>query len=151
MFFCCCMFLNYEFCWPIIHTWLFWSYSCSLISMSSSDDNHTLYRSAVYIFIKCRLMFDAGKMSFFDTWIFGKAVAALSSCQQGTSLQRIFSPHFQWTHLAQTCEAEATVPGLWAGGSSAAMSNPNGLLSQILCHYLNQGRTLNDILMRAAH
>jgi len=31
-----------------------------------------------------------------------------------------------------------------------AMSNPNGLLSQKLCHYLDQGRTLNDILLRAA-
>jgi len=31
------------------------------------------------------------------------------------------------------------------------MSNTNGLLGQNLCHYLNQGRTLNDILMRAAH
>jgi len=31
------------------------------------------------------------------------------------------------------------------------MSNPNGLLSQKLCHYLNQGRTLNNMLMRAAH
>jgi len=28
------------------------------------------------------------------------------------------------------------------------MSNPNGLLSQKLWHYLNQGRTLNDMLMR---
>jgi len=35
--------------------------------------------------------------------------------------------------------------------STPAMSNPYGLLSQILCHCLNQGRTLNDILMRAAH
>jgi len=25
------------------------------------------------------------------------------------------------------------------------MSNPNGLLSQKLCHYPNQGRILNDI------
>jgi len=33
-----------------------------------------------------------------------------------------------------------------------AMSKPNGLLSQTLRHYnLNQGRTLNDIVMRAAH
>jgi len=32
-----------------------------------------------------------------------------------------------------------------------AMSIPNGLLSQTLCHYLKQGRTLNNILMRAAH
>jgi len=31
------------------------------------------------------------------------------------------------------------------------MSNPNDLLSQNLCHYLNQGCTLNNILMRAAH
>jgi len=31
------------------------------------------------------------------------------------------------------------------------MSNPNGLLSQNVCHYLDQGRTLNDILMRAVH
>jgi len=31
------------------------------------------------------------------------------------------------------------------------MSNPNGLLSQKFCHYLNQGCTLNNILMRAAH
>jgi len=34
--------------------------------------------------------------------------------------------------------------------SRSAMSNPNGLLSQQLCYYLNQRRTLNDILMRAA-
>jgi len=31
------------------------------------------------------------------------------------------------------------------------LSNPNGLLSQKLRHYLDQGRTLNDILWRAAH
>jgi len=31
-----------------------------------------------------------------------------------------------------------------------AMSNPYGSLSQKLCHYLNQGRTSNDMLMRAA-
>jgi len=31
------------------------------------------------------------------------------------------------------------------------MSDPNGLLSQKLCHYLDQGRTLNDILLRDAH
>jgi len=30
------------------------------------------------------------------------------------------------------------------------MSNPNGLLSQKLYHYLDQGRTLNDILMKGA-
>jgi len=28
---------------------------------------------------------------------------------------------------------------------NSAMSNPNGLLSQKLSHYLNKGRTLNDI------
>jgi len=27
----------------------------------------------------------------------------------------------------------------------------NGLLNQKLCRYINQGRTLNDIFMRAAH
>jgi len=31
------------------------------------------------------------------------------------------------------------------------MSNQNHLLNQKLCHYLNQGRTLNNILMRGAH
>ena len=31
------------------------------------------------------------------------------------------------------------------------MFNPNGLLSQKLCHCFGQGRTLNDMLMRAAH
>jgi len=31
------------------------------------------------------------------------------------------------------------------------MSNPNDLLSQKLCHYLDQGRTLNDKLLRAVH
>jgi len=31
------------------------------------------------------------------------------------------------------------------------MSNPNGLLGQKSCRYLNQGRTFDDILMRAAH
>jgi len=30
-----------------------------------------------------------------------------------------------------------------------AMSNPNGLQSQKSCHFLDQGRTLNDILIRA--
>jgi len=34
--------------------------------------------------------------------------------------------------------------------SRTAMSNPNGLLSQISCHYLKQGRILKDLLMRAA-
>jgi len=31
------------------------------------------------------------------------------------------------------------------------MSNPNDLLNQKSCHYFNQGRTLGDIYMRAAH
>ena len=35
--------------------------------------------------------------------------------------------------------------------SKPDMSNPNGLLSQKLCNCLNQGRTLNSMLMRAAH
>ena len=35
--------------------------------------------------------------------------------------------------------------------SKTAMSNPNGLLSQNVCHYLDQGRTLSDIFLRAAH
>ena len=36
-------------------------------------------------------------------------------------------------------------------GFKAAMSNPNGLLGQKSCHYLNQGCTFYDILMRAAY
>jgi len=32
----------------------------------------------------------------------------------------------------------------------SAMSSPNGLLSQNICHYLVQGRTLNDMLLRSA-
>jgi len=36
-----------------------------------------------------------------------------------------------------------------AAATHPAMSNPNGSLSQNLCHYLDQGRTLNDILLRA--
>jgi len=35
--------------------------------------------------------------------------------------------------------------------STTAISNPNGLMSQKVCHYLKQDRTLNDILMKAAH
>ena len=35
--------------------------------------------------------------------------------------------------------------------SSSAMSNQNGLMSQKVCHYLDQDRTVNDILSRAAH
>jgi len=31
------------------------------------------------------------------------------------------------------------------------MSNPNGLLSQTVRHCLDQGRTMNDILLWAAH
>ena len=34
--------------------------------------------------------------------------------------------------------------------SNTAMSNRNGIQSQESCHCLDQGRTLNDILMRAA-
>jgi len=36
-------------------------------------------------------------------------------------------------------------------GLRPAMSNLNGLLSRKLCHYLNQGRIMNDILLKAAH
>jgi len=32
-----------------------------------------------------------------------------------------------------------------------AMSNPNGLLSKKLCHYLNQSRMMNGILVWAAY
>jgi len=35
--------------------------------------------------------------------------------------------------------------------SRSAMSNRNGILSQNVCNYLDQGRTLNDIILRAAH
>jgi len=31
------------------------------------------------------------------------------------------------------------------------MSKPNGLLGQKVFQYLDQGRTLNDMLLRAAH
>jgi len=31
-------------------------------------------------------------------------------------------------------------------GFKSAMSNPNDLLNQKLCHYLNQGRTFNGLL-----
>jgi len=31
------------------------------------------------------------------------------------------------------------------------MFNPNGQLIQKVCRYLDQGHTLNDILMREAH
>jgi len=33
----------------------------------------------------------------------------------------------------------------------SALSNPNGLLGQKLCHYLNRGRIMSDTLVRAAH
>jgi len=36
-------------------------------------------------------------------------------------------------------------------GFRATVSNPNGLLSQKLCPYLDQSRTLNDIFLRAAY
>ena len=45
------------------------------------------------------------------------------------------------------CEAGYIKSHSWQAWT--AMSNPNGLLSQKLCHCL--GRTLNDILLRAAH
>jgi len=32
-----------------------------------------------------------------------------------------------------------------------AMSNPNGLLSKKVCHYLNQSRIMSGILVWAAH
>jgi len=32
-----------------------------------------------------------------------------------------------------------------------AMSNPNGLLSKKLCHYLNQSRMMSGIIVRAAY
>jgi len=39
--------------------------------------------------------------------------------------------------------------GYFAHEPMPAMYNPNGLLSQKLCHNLYQGRIVNDILMRA--
>jgi len=35
-------------------------------------------------------------------------------------------------------------------GCRPAMSTANGLLNQKVCHYLDQGHTLNDILLRTA-
>jgi len=51
----------------------------------------------------------------------------------------------------ETCEVLDFSKSGKVAHSKPAMSNPNRLLSQYLCHYPNQGRTLNDILMRAAH
>ena len=45
-----------------------------------------------------------------------------------------------WSNLILNCSL-----------STPAMSNPNGLLSQKVCHYLDQGRTLNHILLRTAY
>jgi len=42
-------------------------------------------------------------------------------------------------------ECEKNFKNRW---SRLAMSNPKCLLSQKLCHYLNQGHTLNNILLR---
>jgi len=56
-----------------------------------------------------------------------------------------------WFYVAQLTVHYFARPVLISTRSKAAMSNPNGLLSQKLCHCLNQGRTLKDILLRAAH
>jgi len=55
--------------------------------------------------------------------------------------------------LLHSCHflSNATVNYLVITWSNLVMSNQNGLLSQKLYHYLNQGCTLNDMLMRAAH
>jgi len=37
------------------------------------------------------------------------------------------------------CHKRTASSTLWHSWSSVAMSNPNGLLSQKLCHHLNQG------------
>jgi len=63
--------------------------------------------------------------------------------------------YIQWTQGLYTpflsCHFPSNTKYSVVKSSRPAMSNPNGLLSQKVCHYLNQGRTLNDILMRAAH
>jgi len=41
---------------------------------------------------------------------------------------------------------QATLSGGGCGVSRAAVSNGNCLPNQKLCQYLNQGRTLNDLL-----
>ena len=52
------------------------------------------------------------------------------------------------TYMVHSQKIES--PGLYELDRTA-MSNPNGLLSQKLCHYLNPGCTLNDILMSSEH
>jgi len=49
------------------------------------------------------------------------------------------------------CLVKYLIVAVSAGSLIAAMSNPNGLLSQKVCRYLNQDRTLNIILLSAAH
>jgi len=62
---------------------------------------------------------------------------------ESSSVQRDFKAKF--LHLGLLSK------GVLTFRSRSAMSNPNGLLSQNVSHYLSQGRRVNDILTRAAH
>jgi len=57
-----------------------------------------------------------------------------------------------WTivrhRLTQVTIFDISIPK--AAKQQSAMSSPNGLLSQNICHYLDQVRTLNDMLLRSA-
>jgi len=58
----------------------------------------------------------------------------------------VHSVHFHWMWWGVL----VSHPRAWEL-STPTVSNPDGVLSQKLCHCLNQGRTLNDTLSRAAH
>ena len=61
--------------------------------------------------------------------------------------------HITWFTCGclELCVIEYNVRNQNYQGTKSVMSNRNCLLSQKVRRYLNQGRTLNDVLMRAAH
>ena len=85
---------------------------------------------------------------------------ASASCSIMLNGEKIFNAVYsEYIHLGMVrvswaslvCNLDKTRDWLQWLLSRPAMSNPNGLLSQNVCHYLDQGGTLNDILMRAAY
>ena len=78
------------------------------------------------------------------------SITFVVSCCWNVDMCKFESSQSYESRARQADSSKDQHPNVETFCSKPAMSNPNGLLGQKSCRYLNQGRTLNNILMRAA-
>ena len=107
--------------------------------------------------------------SVFEKWLFERSLRSIWKFVLAKTYLFSFFVSLPEVYAHVSANANVKPPGshsepetrlfLWTLGWSsipspgfrATVSNPNGLLSQKLCPYLDQSRTLNDIFLRAAY